>query len=232
MARLDNFLQMAEKAIAGDVGAGIDANLQHRIRCATIQRGHHFGDPCYLQRIEQLPLDGGRKDAGAEWLRENQYVAGASPGIRDDAVGMNHAHDGVAGLGLRIVDRMSSDDVHPSLSRLLCAAQQYPLEHVPRQRPPGEADEAQHGDGPGAHRIDVRQRVGSRDSPEGIRVIHDRRENVDRQRQRDLVRQSIDGRIVARPERDQDVRVDWQRQSAQDLGEIGGTDLGGSAGAV
>ena len=66
-----------------------------------------------------------------------------------------------------------------------------------------EADEVQRGDRPAAHRVDVGQRVGRGDPAEVVRVVDDRREEVDRLHEREVVAQPVDAGVVGRGRADE-----------------------------
>src|SRR5204862_6332084 len=86
-------------------------------------------------------------------------------------------------------------------------------------RKPGNRERRQ---GPAAHRIDVAQRVGGRDLAVDERVVHDRREEVDRLYQRRPTVPPVHTRIVRSPEVDEDTVVMRDRNGAQHLSELAG----------
>ena len=82
-----------------------------------------------------------------------------------------------------------------------------------------------------AHRIDIRERVGCRDLAEGKGVIDHRREEIDGLDERSILVDAQHARVVARRVIDEDGGIVAAFQSAQNLGELGGTELRRSAGA-
>jgi hypothetical protein len=65
-----------------------------------------------------------------------------------------------------------------------------------------------------------------------MRIVHDRREEVDRLHERRFGVEREDGGIVGRSGSDQDARIANLRQFAQDLREVFRVELAGSPGAV
>ena len=198
----------------------------------SVQGGHRPDGRRHRPLRRLRLLDRGRDDAGAERLREDERVARPGADVPPDAPGMDQPHDGVAELGLGVVDGVAADDAHARLARLLGAAPQGLAEHGHGELVPREPDDRQHGDRTPAHRVDVGERVGGGDLPEGVRVVHDGREEVHRQHEREPVGQSIDRGVVAGLRSHQHVGVGDLRQHPQHLGQILWPELAGSAGAV
>ena len=76
-------------------------------------------------------------------------------------------------------------------------------------------DSASSGDA--AHREDVVERVRRRDRAEVARVVDDRREEVDREHERALVVEPVDGGVVGRVEPDEQVLRLGGHEAAQQL---------------
>ncbi len=188
-------------------------------------RGHDV-----LRRLRLL--DRRRDDPGPERLRQHQGVAGTRPDVAPDSIGMDQADDGVPDLRLGVVDRVAADDVDPRLPRLLGAALEDLAEKRHRQLVPRKPDDRQHGDRTRVHRVDVGQGIGGRDLSERTGVVDDGREVVHRQHEGQLVRETVDGRVVGCLRPDQEVRVHDRGKHAQHLGQLLWPELAGSAGAV
>ena len=145
---------------------------------------------------------------------------------------MDDAGHGEAVLGLVVVDRMAA---HHRDARgrgdVGTPAQDLAQDRFPElfER---EGHEVQRGDGPPTHRVDVGERVGGRDPPEVVGVVHDRREEVGRVDERQLVGEPVDAGVVGRLRAHEDVRVDRGRQPGQQRLELGRADLAPAAGAV
>ena len=83
-----------------------------------------------------------------------------------------------------------------------------------------EADDVQREEGDPAHCVDVAERVHHGDRAEIVGVVDDRREEVDRLNHGQVVRQAVDGSVVARVEPDEQVIVLHMGEVAQDLAEV------------
>ena len=75
----------------------------------------------------------------------------------------------------------------------------------------GKSDDVQRGERLAAHRVDVRQRVRGGDLPEEVRIVDDRREEVDRLHEREIVGQQEDARVVECLAADEQARIRLQR---------------------
>jgi hypothetical protein len=95
-----------------------------------------------------------------------------------------------------------------------------------------EAGDRERGQRARAHRIDVAQRIGGRDLPVDVRVVDDRREEIDGLDERGPTLPGVDAGVVGVAEIDQDARIGFERDVAQDLGELAWGELARSAGAA
>jgi hypothetical protein len=64
---------------------------------------------------------------------------------------------------------------------------------IQRLREGGDVEREQHL---AAHRVDVAQGVGGGDGAEGVRIVDDRRKEIQRLDDRDVVREAIDSSVV------------------------------------
>ena len=85
------------------------------------------------------------------------------------------------------------------------------------QRVDRPGDEAQRVERRGAHGVDVGERVGGGDAAVVVGVVDDRREDVDRLDQGEIVAQLDDGGVVGRVVADQHARIGGDRQAASAL---------------
>jgi hypothetical protein len=111
-------------------------------------------------------------------------------------------------LRLVIFDGVAADDRDAGLARDLRAAGEDAGKYFRPEFLHGVRGDVQSADRRSAHRIDVGERVRRRDAPEVIRIVDDRREEIDGLNDREVVAQPIDARIVAGRETDEDVGVD------------------------
>jgi len=98
---------------------------------------------------------------------------------------------------------------------------------------PAEQVEGEHR--AAAHGVAVAEGVGGGDGPPEVGVVDDGGEEVDGQQERQVVADPVDGGVVGRVEAQQEVRVLAAvvlSEAAQDLRQVTGTELAGSAGAV
>jgi len=95
----------------------------------------------------------------------------------------------------------------------------------------GKAYDIQRGQGPPAHRVNVAQSVRRRDLPEQIRILHHRREEIQRGDQRLLVVDAVHRRVVVAVKADQQVFVGLFGQLAQHAAQRPGPQLGRAAAA-
>ncbi len=101
---------------------------------------------------------------------------------------------------------MSADDGAARLDHLAEAAGQNLLQDAEIALL-GKADQGERRERMAAHGIDVAERVGGGDLPEGVRVIDDRGKEVDRLDERQLRRELIHAGVVGFVEADQHVGI-------------------------
>ena len=169
-------------------------------------------------RRGQAALERGRDRARAERLGEHEHVARAPAGVGEDRARVDGAGDREAVLGLGVVDRVPADDRGARLGDRVGAAAQDLAQHVRPERLQRIGDEVQRADRHAAHRVDVRQRVRGRDPPERVRVVDDRREEVDRLHDRELLGELDDARVVGGVGRDEHARVGRARAARRRSG--------------
>ena len=132
---------------------------------------------------------------GAESLGQQEQVAGPRPALAQDPVGVDRPDHRQAVLRLRVADRVAAREDAAGLAHL-------------RRGSLEDRREASRGSSSGNAAIDSakrtrppianmsRQRIGRGDRAVGLRVVHERREEVDRADDRDLVADAVDGGVV------------------------------------
>ena len=141
--------------------------------------------------------------------------------------------DDEAVLRLRVVDAVSADDGEAALRRDVTSAAQDVAEQLERERLAGPGDDVQRDERTPAHRVDVARGVGGGDPSPGVGVVHERREEVEREDQRLVVVEPDDGGVVGLVQTDEDVRrVRLGAEEREDLAERVERELAGAAGAV
>ena len=139
--------------------------------------------------------------------------------------GVDEAGDRVAELDLRVAHRVSAEERAAGVPQGEGAAAHDRRRPLRREVPLGERGDRERGERPSAHRVHVGERVRRGDAAEGLGVVHDRREEVDRLHEGRSLVEEEDAGVVARRVVDEDAGVVRLRQGAQDLGELGGAEL-------
>src|SRR6185295_8544622 len=126
---------------------------------------------------------------------------------------MNDTRDGIAKLDFGIANRMPADD---QAARRLTAFRPAAKDATE----PRElwiffvriTDDIQCRLGNATHGVHVTQGIGGGNLTVDVRIIDDRREEIDRLHERNLIREAIDTRVVVRGGADEQVRIgdDWQ----------------------
>ena len=162
-----------------------------------------------------------------------------SPGTRaalpQQVVGVGGADDREAVLGLRVADRVTTGERAARLADLGRGTGEDLGHHVPRQVL-GKRRDRQREQDPAAHREDVRQRVRRGDLAERPRVVDERREEVERADDREVVAHPVDRRVVGRGEAGQQgvgrTGRGLRAESGQRLGQQVRPELGRAAAAI
>ena len=212
--------EMSQQAESRDVGHGVGTGRGHDDGGVAIERRHHLerlahGSPGIL-----AALGGRRDDPQAQRLAQHEEVAGLGPGVGDDGGRMHPADDGEPEDRLLRLDRVSADDRDARLARLVAGPPEDLDEHLGRQGTAGESHDAQRRQGRAGHRVHVAQGVGRRHGAEVIGPVHDRREEVGGQDQRQVVAHLVDRGIVGRRVTDQHVGVVDRRQAGQEREQV------------
>ena len=144
---------------------------------------------------------------------------------------MDEARDGQAVLGLVVEDAVAAGDEGARLINLLIAAPEdlmhRVLGHILRH-----AHDVQSQLGVTAHGVDIRQGVGGCDLAEGIGIVGNGREKVQRLHQRQLVRYLIHRGVVALIKAHQQIGILVDLDTLQQLRQHTGAHLGAAAGAL
>ena len=221
---------MAEEGETGHVRAGVDAVLHHHVAGGLIERRHQADSQRLAVLGQKISLFRRRENADAKRLCKKQHVAGLRAGVREDFVRVDKAGHGQPVFRLVVIDRVAAGDERPGLIDLVVAAAQDLmhgfLRHGLRHGHDVEAELRLT-----AHGVDVGQRIRRCDLAEGIRVVRDGREEIDRLHERKLVRHLIDRRIVALVESDEQIFVLPHTDIAQQLRENARADLRAAPGA-
>ena len=225
---------MPQQAEPGHIGGGLRPDPEHRLGGRPVERGHDGGGLLDQGGGGPLPFQCRGDDAHRQRLREHEGEAGRRPRRAHQPLGVHHAGDRHPVLRLLVLDRVATHDGCPGLARLVGAPLQHPGKQVEVQVL-GPPEQVEGQDRPSSHGVAVAEGVGRRDGAPDVGVVDDRGEKVDGQQQRQVVADPVDGGVVGRVESQQEVRVLAAvvlAEAAQDLRQVTGTELAGSAGAV
>jgi hypothetical protein len=223
---------MAQEAKAGDVRAGVDPNLDHRLGRALIQGRHHADRAIDGLCGDPFELDSGRDDPKPEGFGEHQVVADLGAGVRNDLLRMDEAGDHQSVLRLGVVDAVAPDDGGAGLPDLIGAPLEDQAQDAEGQLRGGEADEVQGEDRPRPHGVDVAERVGGGHRPAGVGIVDDGSDEVHRLDDGQVVGELIHGGVIGRLRPDEESRIGERGQLTQHLSQVRRTDLAGSPRAV
>ena len=204
-ARRPRHLQpVAEQAEAGHVGRAPDASLDEDLGRGPIQPPHlgdRRGEVVRLRAALRAPETS--RPVPSRFVRIED-VADPRPALAEEPVGMADPDHGEAVLRLRVADRVAAREDSAGLAHGRGRPREDRRHGVARQilRERGHGHREEDAS---AHREDVRHGIGGRDRAVGLRVVHERREEVDRADDRDLVAQAVDSGVVGRRETGQQV---------------------------
>ena len=222
---------MTDKAEPGDVRPGVQPGLGCGARGVAIERDHRGDGGGEILGAAVPVLVRRREDAGADGLREPEGVAGRERALAHDAVGVDATGDRQPELWLLVDDGVAARDHAAALRELVDRPGHQPLEQVEREIL-GPRDDVEREEDLSAHRVDVGHRVRGGDRPCRIRVVDDRREEIDGLDDRELVGNAIDRRVIGRLQSDEQLSgVGLRGEGAQDLRQWAGAQLRASAGA-
>src|SRR5205814_9298253 len=134
-----------------------------------------------------------------------------------NSIRVHLADDAHAKLWLGVVDRVTSDDSYTGRTGDSAAAANNLFEQSFAQQLAWEADEVERKQWPGAHRIDVGQRVRGGDAAEVVRVVNNGREEIRRRDNRAARIDPVNSRVVGKLCIDEHSRIGKWDQVTQDL---------------
>ena len=169
-----------------------------------VQRAHPADRTLERLRACDAVADAGHDETGAERLRHEQRVARARAALRPDAVGVHGADDGEPVLRLRVADRVTAGEQAARSADLRVGCGEDRRQHLRRQLL-GERRDREREQRCAAHREHVVECVRRGDRAVVGRVVDDGREEVEREDQRALVVEPVDGGVVRGRESDEQV---------------------------
>ena len=179
---------VTEKAEARDVGNRVRQERPHRVGGSGVERRH------LLDRGRDVSVRR-EHEPGAERLREKERVARPRAALRPDAVGVNRADDREPVLRLRVTNRVAAGEDRTRGPHLLGGSSEDGAEHLGRQlfRERGDREGKERR---AAHREDIVQCIRCRDATEGRGIVDERGKEVEREDDRALVVELVDGRVI------------------------------------
>ena len=231
IAALGHLEGVAQHAEARHIRAGVDAVLHHGVPCGLVQGGHqHLGKFDALLR-GHVRLGSCGDDADADGLGEQQHIPRLGPGVGQHLVRVDEARHRQAVLRLLVQDAVAAGDEGSGLVDLVIASPQQLVDsilgHVRR-----DSHDVQAQLGFTAHGVHVAEGVGGRDLAEEIGVVGNRREEIHRLHQGQVLGDLVDAGVVALVKAHQQVGVLMDLDAVQQLGQDTGAHLGTTAGAL
>ena len=159
-------------------------------------------------------------------------IARLRAGVGEDARRIDGAGDRIAKLDLAIADRVPAEQRDAGFAQLVEAAAEDRGDGFGIEIVFGKRRDRQRRERTAAHRIHVAQRIGRGDLAVEIRVVHDRREEIDRLHQRRSTLPRVHTGIVRSPVVNQDAWVGLDWYSAQHLSELAGCEFARSTSAA
>ena len=171
--------------------------------------------------------------ADAQRLGQADRLAGAGSVVAQQPVGVGEPGYRESVLRLRVVDAVAAGQVAPGGARDRRHRRARSRPAARRQHVSRPADQIERDDRPAAHRVDVGERVRSRDPTEVIRVVDDGREEVGGRDDRSAVQDTHDGRVIPAVESDEQVAAGRCRnQTSHKILQLARRDLAGASPTV
>ena len=226
---------MAKKPEAGHVGGG-GGTVGDQGAAGSVIEGAHDPDCLGGHLIgADPPLQRGGDDADTEGLGEHQHVAGACPGVGHQPVQDDGPGHGKPIGGFGPVDGMTSHYGAPGFGHHVHPSSDNRRGEIEPELVPRPSQVLEGSEGSRSHGVNVAQGVGSGDASPVIGRVHHGGEDVHGLDQGASVPQRIDAGVVTGAHPDHKVVMGGGgmiSNRTQDLSQLGGAELAGSAGAV
>ena len=129
-------------------------------------------------------------------LAEHEHIAGAGFLIRNQLIGGHDAGCRQPVLNFHIAHRMASRDYRAGLLHAVSPSAQDVAENAQFELVIGKAHDVQGGNRPATHGVNVAQRIGSSDLAEDIGIVHERRKEIQRLHDHEILAKAIDARVA------------------------------------
>ena len=222
---------MPQKAEAGDVGAGVDGEVRQDFGTCLVEREHGFHGFGEVGFGEVTGLEGVGDQPGAQFLGEDEAVAGLGTGVGVDAVGVDEAGDGEAVLEFWVLHGVAADERAAGFGRLGLTAEENLVEDLRIEFVGGKTRDVERGERLAAHGVHVAERVGRGNGSKGVGIVDDGGEEIDGLHEGLALVEAIDAGVVGEVEADEQVGISVCWQTCQGAPQLVGAQLGSSAAA-
>ncbi|MPM46844.1 hypothetical protein SDC9_93551 [bioreactor metagenome] len=204
---------MPHERKAGYVRAGVDAVVHNAVPRVFIERGHEPDDRIQRGFVYHLRLVRRGQNADAERLGQKQHVPWPCAEVLEHLVGMHKPRNGKAVLRLLVENAVAAGDDCARFVNLVVPAREDGAHGLGRHAF-RHAEQVERELGLAAHGVNVRERVGGSDLPEGERIVHDGRKEVHRLHEGECIAHAVDGSVVRAVKANEQVGVGARRQIA------------------
>ena len=195
--------------VAGHVGHGVGPARRAEGVAADGVELDHLGDGPVEDRLGTLlPLGGSRHESRPQRLRQDQEVAHPCAGVGQELGRVDQSRDAQAELDLGVAHCVAAEGDRAGQGDPLGGPAEDLGQDLQRELVVGEGRDIQRRDRAAVHGVDVRQGVRRRDPAERVRVVDQRREEIERLDQGEIGREAIHPRVVHGLGADQDVGVE------------------------
>ena len=225
---------MTQEAETGHVRTGVHAHAHHALARIFVERLHrvHRLFEHAVAKLSVFPENAARglkhrvhllrhvgDDAGADFFRQNELIAGFRSLVRYHLSGVDGSRDGDTVFGFHVVHAVAAHDDAARLAHLVRAAGQDSPQNVQTDMA-GEPHQVQPGDRLRAHGEAIAQRVGRGYLAIGVRVVHDGGEEIHRLDDGQILPEPIHARVVPGVRSVEQVRVRKRLKLAQSLSQV------------
>ncbi len=184
-----------QQAEAGDVGGPRQAVRDESLRGRAVQRAHLVDRSGEVRRSGPALAPATDEEPRPEALGQDEDVAGPGAALSQQPIRVRRTDDRQPVLRLGIADRVPASEGPAGLADLRRRPVEDRRHRVPRQLL-GERRDRQGEEDAAAHREHIAQRVRGRDLAERSGIVDQRRKEVERADDRELVTDPVRGRVV------------------------------------
>ena len=223
--------EMAEKAKAGDISSGPGETRLRDRGTGKVEHGHELGGFLGERFRGETFFNGGRDDARSEWLGEHEVIAGMRSVVGDSAMRMQRSRHREAVKRLGVLHGVTTGKGGSGFGHFVRTAAEDGIHIVERDLVGRHCDDVHRGDRLAPHRVNIRERIGSRDLAEEVGVVDNRGKKIERLHERDFLVDFINRGIIRARGTNEEIRIGKGLEATQDLREFGLAELRGSSAA-